>query len=38
MLKLPGFAPLDYNRKDSILNPEFIAVGDTATDWRALLG
>ena len=38
VLKLPGFAPLDYNRKDSILNPEFIAVGDTATDWRALLG
>lgn len=38
VLKLPEFAALDYNAKDSILNPEFIAVGDLRTDWRAMLG
>ncbi|MDP3856266.1 MAG: 3'(2'),5'-bisphosphate nucleotidase CysQ [Stagnimonas sp.] len=38
VLKLPEFSALDYNGKDSILNPEFIAVGDLGTDWRALLG
>jgi len=38
VLKLPEFTALDYNSKDSILNPEFIAVGDLDVDWRALLG
>jgi len=38
VLKLPEFTALDYNAKDSILNPEFIAVGDLDIDWRALLG
>lgn len=38
VLKLPEFSALDYNGKDSILNPEFIAIGDPRIDWRALLG
>ena len=32
-----GGRPLRYNRKDSLLNPEFLAVGDTAIDWTARL-
>ncbi|HEY8682966.1 MAG TPA: 3'(2'),5'-bisphosphate nucleotidase CysQ [Rhodanobacter sp.] len=29
--------PFTYNRGESLLNPEFIAVGDTAVDWAARL-
>ncbi|MGH8191460.1 MAG: 3'(2'),5'-bisphosphate nucleotidase CysQ [Rhodanobacteraceae bacterium] len=29
--------PLRYNRKDSLLNPEFLAVGDTSVDWLSRL-
>lgn len=29
--------PLRYNTKDSLLNPEFLAVGDTHIDWSARL-
>ncbi|WHZ20781.1 MAG: 3'(2'),5'-bisphosphate nucleotidase [Rhodanobacteraceae bacterium] len=34
VLDLQG-APLQYNRKESLLNPEFLAVGDTSIDWLA---
>ncbi|RMH10730.1 MAG: 3'(2'),5'-bisphosphate nucleotidase CysQ, partial [Gammaproteobacteria bacterium] len=27
--------PLEYNRKESILNPHFFVAGDTNTDWKA---
>ena len=30
--------PLRYNRKDSLLNPEFIACGDPDQDWARVLG
>ncbi|HET7562763.1 MAG TPA: 3'(2'),5'-bisphosphate nucleotidase CysQ [Rhodanobacteraceae bacterium] len=30
-------APLRYNTKDSLLNPEFLALGDPAVDWLARL-
>ncbi|MFZ1724961.1 MAG: inositol monophosphatase family protein, partial [Dokdonella sp.] len=30
--------PLRYNRKESLLNPEFIACGDAQVDWPGLLG
>ena len=33
VLRLDG-APLDYNRKDDILNPHFIALGDAGLPWR----
>lgn len=36
VLDLAG-APLRYNRGDSLLNPEFIAVGDASIDWKARL-
>lgn len=29
--------PLLYNRKESLLNPEFLAFGDTGVDWAALV-
>lgn len=29
--------PLTYNRKDSLLNPHFLAYGDPGVDWRATL-
>lgn len=29
--------PLRYNRGDSLINPEFLAVGDTTIDWKARL-
>ncbi|HEX7339253.1 MAG TPA: 3'(2'),5'-bisphosphate nucleotidase CysQ [Rhodanobacteraceae bacterium] len=32
VMQLDG-TPLAYNTKDSLLNPEFLAVGDTARDW-----
>ena len=31
------FCPLRYNQKDSLLNPEFIALGDRAYAWQPLL-
>ena len=30
--------PLRYNTKDSLLNPEFLALGDRSVDWLARLG
>jgi 3'(2'), 5'-bisphosphate nucleotidase len=36
VLDLAG-RPLRYNRKDSLINPEFIAVGDRSIDWAARL-
>ncbi len=30
--------PLQYNAKDSLLNPEFLALGDRSVDWLAGLG
>jgi 3'(2'), 5'-bisphosphate nucleotidase len=36
VLNLAG-DPLRYNRGDSLINPEFIAVGDVAVDWKARL-
>ena len=36
VLDLAG-EPLRYNRRDSLINPEFIAVGDAAVDWKARL-
>lgn len=37
VLRLDG-APLDYNGKDSLLNPDFIALGDPGLPWRDWLG
>jgi 3'(2'), 5'-bisphosphate nucleotidase len=28
--------PLRYNTRDSLLNPDFVALGDPAADWSAL--
>jgi len=28
--------PLAYNTRDSLLNPDFVAIGDAAADWSAL--
>ncbi|WP_267222614.1 3'(2'),5'-bisphosphate nucleotidase CysQ [Dyella silvae] len=36
VLDLAG-EPLRYNRGDSLINPEFITVGDTSIDWKARL-
>jgi 3'(2'), 5'-bisphosphate nucleotidase len=36
VLDLAG-VPLRYNRGESLINPEFIAVGDVAIDWKARL-
>ncbi len=30
--------PLRYNTRDSLINPDFFAVGDREADWSALLG
>ncbi|MEX2524621.1 MAG: 3'(2'),5'-bisphosphate nucleotidase CysQ [Gammaproteobacteria bacterium] len=29
--------PLEYNRKDSLLNPEFLVIGDPSFDWKPYL-
>jgi 3'(2'), 5'-bisphosphate nucleotidase len=36
VLRLDG-RPLDYNRKENILNPDFIALGDAGLPWREWL-
>ena len=36
VLRLDG-RPLDYNRKESLLNPDFIALGDASLPWREWL-
>jgi 3'(2'), 5'-bisphosphate nucleotidase len=36
VLDLQGQA-FSYNRGESLLNPEFIAVGDTSVDWALRL-
>jgi 3'(2'), 5'-bisphosphate nucleotidase len=36
VLRLDG-RPLDYNRKENILNPDFIALGDADLPWREWL-
>ena len=36
VLDLTG-VPLHYNRGESLINPEFLAVGDTGIDWAARL-
>lgn len=35
IVKLDG-APLEYNRKDSLLNPEFLVIADPGRDWVGL--
>lgn len=37
VLRLPGFARLRYNQKDSLLNPLFAVIGDPSQDWKTLL-
>ena len=37
VLDLAG-EPLRYNAKESLLNPEFLALGDTSVDWPARFG
>lgn len=32
-----GFEPLRYNTRESLLNPDFLALADTAYDWPAAL-
>jgi 3'(2'), 5'-bisphosphate nucleotidase len=32
-----AFMPLAYNRRESLINPDFIAFADPRVDWRALL-
>jgi 3'(2'), 5'-bisphosphate nucleotidase len=31
------FKPLEYNTRDSILNPHFLVIGDTGFDWSPYL-
>jgi 3'(2'), 5'-bisphosphate nucleotidase len=31
-------APLRYNTKESLLNPDFLAFGDISVGWAALIG
>lgn len=33
-----GFQPLSYNSRESLINPEFFAVGDRYYPWRQILG
>jgi 3'(2'), 5'-bisphosphate nucleotidase len=33
-----GGAPLRYNTKESLLNPDFLAFGDTSVGWASLIG
>ena len=30
--------PLRYNTRESLINPDFVAIGDTEADWSALFG
>ena len=35
VLDLKG-EPLRYNTRDSLINPDFVAIGDPSADWSAL--
>ncbi len=37
VLRLPDYAPLRYNTKDSLLNPNFVIIGDPGYAWRKVL-
>ena len=37
VLRLPDFAPLMYNQKDSLLNPGFLVIGEPAFGWETYL-
>jgi 3'(2'), 5'-bisphosphate nucleotidase len=37
VLRLPDFAPLLYNQKESLLNPNFVVIGDPHYSWREKL-
>lgn len=37
VLRLPDYAPLAYNQKESLLNPPFVVLGDAAAPWRQWL-
>jgi 3'(2'), 5'-bisphosphate nucleotidase len=37
VLRLPDYAPLRYNSKESLLNPNFIIIGDPSHPWRNVL-
>jgi 3'(2'), 5'-bisphosphate nucleotidase len=30
--------PLRYNARESLINPDFVAIGDPEADWSALFG
>ena len=34
---LPGFAPMRYNQRESLLNPGFVVYGDRQYDWPSHL-
>ena len=31
------FAPLSYNKRESVLNPDFIVMGDNKVDWQSIV-
>lgn len=37
VLAVPGWQPLCYNQKESLLNPGFVAIGDPGYGWREKL-
>jgi 3'(2'), 5'-bisphosphate nucleotidase len=37
VLRLPDYAPLRYNTKESLLNPNFVIIGDPSYAWRKVL-
>ena len=38
VLRTPELTPLRYNEKDSLLNPTFLVIGDSAYNWPKKLG
>ena len=37
VLSLPDLKPLRYNQKESLLNPEFLVIGDPDYGWERRL-
>jgi hypothetical protein len=37
MLTLPHFEPMRYNRRETLINPGFVAFGDRGFNWPARL-
>ncbi len=37
VIKAADFSPITYNERESVINPDFIVLGDQRVDWRSII-